>query len=120
MSRKKGQGAERRRRARPNTREKDKKEKGGRGGAAAKERASEQKGRRDLLKRNAWELNHVAGSRGLVREISHCESTRTPANQPYVRVCASPGQDMGFCLIVRDIRSLIREEIQVSGKSKKG
>lgn len=39
-----------------------------------RETAKEQKERSDLLKRNAWELNHVA--RGLVREISHCESTR--------------------------------------------
>lgn len=40
-----------------------------------KERVKEQKEQSDLLKRNAWELNHVA--RGLVREISHCESTCT-------------------------------------------
>lgn len=40
-----------------------------------RERVKEQKERADLLKRNAWELYHVA--RRLVREISHCETTYT-------------------------------------------
>lgn len=59
--------------------EKDKKGEAWRGGGESKrrkrrERVKEQKEQSDLLKRNAWELNHVA--RGLVREISYCESTR--------------------------------------------
>ena len=53
---------------------------------------------------------------------AHPQTNRTPNSvrtRAHVRMRGSPGQDMVFCLIVRDIRSLIREEIEMSGKSRK-
>lgn len=81
------------RQARPNTRKKIKRVKHGEGEGKSKrrkrkERVKEQKEQSDLLKRNAWELNHVA--RGLVREISYCESTRLHTDTKKLYVGTQP------------------------------